>query len=462
MWAARLGGRAAALTFLSVFPAVAEPPASSPAPAQTDRFELSARSETYAALFRRALSPGPAGSLVETSTALPLSQYVFLGARNLDTSWRKDSVDLELAAWTRFWPTSSTHEQPVEGDVQTASVTYRQDGALVRFGRQQFVGGAARFTRFDGALLGMDLGAGFSAQAYGGLTVLPRWDSRPGYHHLGSGADALLRDPEAYQQPDRSGHWLAGGRLGFSSPRFSASGSFHEQRRHGELSHRNLGLDARANIDDLLVFSGSAILDADSRRLADSRLWADLRPWEPLGLSIEYLHTHPALWLSRQSVLSVFTTDRFDEIGTMATLRALKGLTLEGSGFLTLYDDNRPGARSEGTVRWLADARTVLRVSYVRLLAPSNGYHSLRTSLSRHLPWQTSATLEAYAYFYDHLLLGYRSSSVYAGTLAYEPGISWRFLWGASLARTPYAALDAQTLLRVVYDFGYSNRAGAR
>lgn len=462
MRAARLGRGAAALTLLSAFPAAAEPPLPNPPAIEQDRFELSARSETYAALFRRALAPGPAGALVETSTALPLSEYVFLSATDLDTSWRKNSVDLELAAWTRFWPTSSIHEQPVDGDVQTASVTYRQNGVLVRFGRQQFVGGAARFTRFDGALLGTDLGAGFSAQAYGGLTVLPRWDSRPGYHHLGSAADALLRDPEGYQQPERSGHWLAGARLGFSSKAFSASGSFHEQREQGDLSHRNLGLDARANLENSLVVSGSAILDADSRRLADSRLWADVTPWEPLGLSIEYLHTHPALWLSRQSVLSVFTTDRYDEVGTMATLRALKGLTLEGSGFLTLYDDNRPGARSEATVRLLADARTLLRVSYVRLLAPSNGYHSLRTSLSRQLPWQTSATLEAYAYFYDKLLLGYRSSSVYAGTLAYQPSASWHFLWGASLARTPYAALDAQTLLRVVYDFGYSRRGGAR
>lgn len=460
MRAARLSGGAAALTLLVVFPALAEPPELRPRPVEQDRFELRARSETYAVLFRRALSPGPEGSLIETDTALPLSEYLFLSAKDLDTRWRKNSVDLELAAWTRFWPGSSGPEQPLDGDVQTASVTYRQERAFVRFGRQQFIGGAARFSRFDGALLGAELGAGFSAQVYGGLTVLPRWDARPGYHHLGSDADSLLRDPQAYQQPKRSGDWLAGGRLGFSSPAFSASGSFHEQREHGDVAHRNLGLDARANVAKAMVLSGSAILDADSGRLADSRFWADASPWEPLGLSVEYLHTHPALWLSRQSVLSVFTTDRFDEVGAMARLRALGSLTLEGSGFVTLYDDNRPGTRSEGTLRFVADARTVLRLSYVRVLAPSNGYHSLRTSLSRQLFRETSATLEAYAYFYDHAVLGYRSSSVYAGTLAYEPSVSWRFLWGASLARTPYAALDAQTLLRVVYDFGYLNRGG--
>jgi hypothetical protein len=460
MRAARLSGGAAALTFLSVFSAAAEPPPLRPPPVEQDRFELRARSETQATLFRRALSPGPEGSLIETSTAVPLSEYLVLSAKDLDTSWRKNSVDLELSAWSRFWPTSAGPEQPLDGDVQTAAVTYRHAPALLRLGRQQFVGGAARFTRFDGALLGAELGAGFSAEAYAGLTVRPRWDARPGYHHLGSDADSLLRDPQAYQQPNRSGDWLAGARLGFSAPAFSASGSFHEQREHGDLAHRNLGLDARADLAKAVVLSGSAILDADSGRLADSRFWADASPWKPLSLSVEYLHTHPALWLSRQSVLSVFTTDRFDEVGAMATLHPVQGLTLEGSGFVTLYDDNRPGTRSEGTLRLVADSRTVLRSSYVRLLAPSNGYHSLRTSLSRQLPWQTSATFEAYAYLYDHAVLGYRSSSVYAATLAYEPSVAWRFSWGASLARTPYAALDAQTLLRVVYDFGNVARGG--
>jgi hypothetical protein len=458
MRAARLSEGAAALTLLTVLDAAAEPPAQKLRPVEQDRFELSARSETYVALFRRALQPGPEGSLVDTSTALPLSQYVFLGAKDLDASWRKNSVDLELAAWARVWPTKDAPEQPLDGDVQTAFVSYRQDSMLARFGRQQFVGGAARFARFDGVLLGAELGAGFSAQAYAGLSVLPRWNARPGYHHLGSDADSLLRDAQAFQQPERGGYWLGGGRLEYSSHAFSASGSFHEQREHGDLAHRNLGLDARVSVSNAMLFSGSAILDADSGRLADSRLWADVTPFEALGLSVEYLHTHPALWLSRQSVLSVFTTDRFDELGTTASLRALGQLSLEGAAFLTLYDDNRPGGRAEGSVRLRADARTVMRLSYVRLLAPSNGYHSLRTSLSRDLFWRTSATLEAYAYFYDHAVLGYAASAVYAGTLSYAPTPSLRLLWGASLSRTPYAALDAQTLLRVAYEFGYSNR----
>jgi hypothetical protein len=235
----------------------------------------------------------------------------------------------------------------------------------------------------------------------------------------------------------------------------SGSASFHEQREGGELAHRNVGLDLRSVLGQKASAAASAIVDTDALRLSDSRVWLDLELAKPLSVSLEYLHTEPALWLSRQSVLSVFSTDRFDEAGGVATLRVSPKLRLDGGAFVSLYDDHRPGARSETTLRLVPDAATVVRVSYVRVLAPSNGYHSLRNSLSRRVLAEVAATLEAYAYFYDHPIRGYRSSSVYAGTLSYEPRSRWSALWGASLSRTPYAALDAQTLLRVSYAFDY-------
>ena len=444
------------MALLAVRSAAAQSLASRSNEAPTDRFELQARAETYARLFRRALLPGPEGALVETETAAPIYEYVQLRVSNLDVAGHEDSVDLEVSGWTRAWPTEARFEQPLDGDVQTAVITYRQGPGTLRLGRQQFVGGAARFARFDGLSVGAKLGAGLSAQAYGGLTVLPRWNERPGYFHLGSEADSLLRDPEAFEEPHRRGHWLAGARLGYASPKLSGSASFHEQREQGELAHRNLGIDLRGVLGPRASAAASAILDADALRLADSRVWLDLELMRPLSLSLEYLHTEPALWLSRQSVLSVFSTDRFDEVGGLATLRASPKLRLEGAAFAALYANHRPGARSEATVRLTPDAYTAVRLSYVRVLAPSNAYHSLRSSLSRRLPARLAATLEAYAYFYDRPIRGYRTSAVYAGSLSYEPQSRWSALWGASLSRTPYAALDAQTLLRLSYQFDYA------
>jgi hypothetical protein len=393
--------------------------------------------------------------LVETETAAPIYEYVSVRALRLDMGPLTDSLSVEVSAWARGWPTTARPERPFDGDVQTAFATLSHGPGFIRLGRQQMAGGAARFVRFDGLMLVGALGAGFEAGAYTGLTVLPRWDARPGYHHLGGEADTLLRDSSALAEPERSGHWLAGARFGYASSALSASASFHEQREDGGLSHRNLGIDASGRLRWASLHA-STIVDTDSLRLADARLWANFSPLEAASLTVEYLRTEPALWLSRQSVLSVFASDRFDEVGGIATARLSDAITLEGSGFLTVYDDGRPGLRNEGSVRLSPDRRSVLRLSYVRLLAPKNGYHSLRASLSRRLLVQTTGTLEAYNYFYDHAIASYRTSSVYSATLSRQIVPAWTLLVGGSLARTPYAGLDAQALARASYSFEHS------
>jgi hypothetical protein len=419
-------------------------------PAETDSFELVARADTHATFFRRALLPGAAGSLVETDTAFPVHEYISVRAQRLDVGPLQDGLELEVAGWGRLWPTESKLEPALDGDVQTAFATLRLGPAFARLGRQHVVGGAARFVRLDGFAVGAGLGHGLEAEGYAGLTVLPRWDSRPGYHHLGSEADMLRRDPEALQRPERAGHWLSGARFGYRSSGFSGSASFHEQREGGELARRNFGLDARARAA-WASLGLSTILDTDAFRLADARVWADLSAFDPLSLSLEYLHTEPALWLSRQSVLSVFSTDRLDEAGGSAALTLSRAVRLEGAAFLSIYEAGRPGARSEGTLRLVPDERSLVRLSYVRVLAPHNGYHSLRTSLSRRLLVATVGTLEVYGYFYDHAVQSYRTSAVYAATVSRQLSKPWSLLLGGSLARTPYAGLDAQALVRVSY-----------
>ena len=106
--------------------------------------------------------------------------------------------------------------------------------------------------------------------------------------------------------------------------------------------------------------------------------------------------------------------------------------------------------------------RTVVRLAYARVLAVDNGYHSLRTALSRRLTPVLSGTLEAYAYLYDEPIRGRTSSEVYSGTLGYELTEQMKLLWGASLAQSPYAELDAQTLVRLELDFDFGTRSARR
>jgi hypothetical protein len=430
-----------------------------------DAYDLSAYSETHAALFRRALLPGPSGALVETDTVVPVHEYLRLRARDLDTGWRKNSVDVELAAWGRAWFGERETERRLDGDVQTAYAGYRDGPLALRLGRQHFAGGAARYARFDGLSAALGLGAGLEVEGYGGFSVLPRWDARPGYHHLGAAADSLLRDPDALPDPERSGNLLGGGRFGYAASRGSAAASFHEQHEDQGLMRRTLGLDGRVLLirDLSLDAGGVGLFELDAERISDARFFADVTPLTELDLSVEYLHTEPALFLSRQSVMSVFSTDAYDEAGGSALVHVTPRLSLEGEGSIQFYSLDDRGARGEIAARAFPGAgkRTYVRVGYTRVVAPGNGYHSLRASLSRRITPVLSGTLEAYNYLYDESIRGRTSSEVYSGTLGYQAADALHLLWGASVAVSPYAAFDAQTLVRASYDFDYSTHKEA-
>ncbi len=423
-----------------------------------DDYDLAVHSETHAELFRRALLPGPSGALVEAGAEAPVYEYLRLRARRLDTSWQKDGVDVELAAWGRAGLAGGEAEQRFDGDVQTANAGYEQGPLSLRLGRQHVAGGAARYARFDGLRLGALLGAGLDIEAYGGLTVLPRWDARPGYHQLGAAADSLLREPEALPEPERSGQRLAGGRIGWTARRSRAGASFHEQHEAADLGRRSFGVDGRASVSDDVALGGSGVLELDAGRVSDGRLWLDAAPARELDVSAEVLHAEPALFLSRQSVLSVFSTDAYEDLVGSARLHATRRLTLEGSGSVQLYDATRRGGRGEIAARVLGDARgrTHVRLGYARVLAVDNGYNSLRLSLSHRIVPAVSGTLEAYAYLYDAPILERSSSEIYSGTLAWQVSRVLGLSWGASLAQSPYASFDAQTLARVSCDFDLS------
>ena len=191
----------------------------------------------------------------------------------------------------------------------------------------------------------------------------------------------------------------------------------------------------------------------DSGGLADARLWIDSTPLKHVNLGGEYLHTQPALFLSRQSVLSVFSTNTYDELGSTASWQLMKALGLEGGGYIELYSDGSKGARGQLALRVTPDkeGNTLLRIGYTRVRAIDNGYSSIRDSLRQRIARTLAATAEAYLYVYDKRIRGYNVSSVYAGTLEWSARPDLRLMWGASFADSPYARADAQTLLRLVY-----------
>jgi hypothetical protein len=429
----------------------------------SDRYRLSVHGETHAALFQRALLPGTYGAVISDETLLPVYQYARISARDLALETKGSGLDMELSAWWRGELATSSNERGADGDVQAANVGYRYGRVATRIGRQHVAGGAARYSRF--VLMDAELGAGLDVRVYAGLSVLPRWNERPGYTYLGAAADSRLKDPAfSSGTRERGSYWLVGTRLGWTATGFRSGLSFHEQREPGGLARRTLTLDGTGELGSSLNAGASASAELEAGRLSEARAWLEATLAGPLDVTVEWLHTEPALFLSRQSVLSVFSTADYDEGGARATARASERITIEGGAWAELYSGSRPGARSEVAMRLVADrsGNTFVRVAYARVLTPDNGYHSLRSSLLRRISNRVSGTVEAYAYLYDNAIKSYRSSTVYSGTLEYRPSPALGLLCGASLVRSPYANLDAQAQVRVAYDFDFATTRGGR
>jgi hypothetical protein len=101
---------------------------------------------------------------------------------------------------------------------------------------------------------------------------------------------------------------------------------------------------------------------------------------------------------------------------------------------------------------------SVFSAFYARVDAVDLGYHSGRIALSQPLPRDITATLQAYAYFYDEEIDGYKSSLTGSLSLAYPFAEQWQLLWATMASRSPYAALDASTQLRLSYQFVVSDK----
>jgi hypothetical protein len=416
---------------------------------------VQAHSETYLRLFQRALLPGPNGAIVDTRTEAPIYEYLSVRARNVATPWQAGDLAIEVSGWGALsWGEPPPRE--IDADLTSAFVHQRLGPAYLRLGRQSVSTAAAPYVRLDGLAAGARSELGLGIDAYAGWSVLPRWDARPGYQHLGSAADSLVRDPEAIESLDRSGHWTAGARAHFESGSDLVAGlSFHEQREGNELARRNLGFDVRVIPSSIWSASGTASIDTDSSTIGDARLWVDVAPARGLHAVAEYLHTDPAILLSRQSVLAVFGGAAIEELGASLSWQPLRHLAISAGGYLQ-FSEEEDGLRTDAKLRATLDAaeRWRLQLNHARLLSIDNGYHALRSSLGYGITGSLEGRVELYAYLYDEPIASRRHSLVQSANLIYSGDPAWSLLWGASLVQSPYADSDLQTLVRLKYQLG--------
>jgi hypothetical protein len=436
------------------------PPSSDYSTKSADILAVEAYNSTYMPLFQRALLPGPAGSMVspQPTTNLPIYDYMMFRVVDADMPWAKNSADMELSLWGSGSIVGTDGQQRTyDGDVSVANVTQRFGLAYVKLGRQYVTEGAARFAHLDGFSAGVRSKLGLDLSGYAGWTVLPRWDARPNYQHLGSTSDSLVTSADQLPNSDRSGNWMMGARVGYSANRLGEIGlSVHDQQENHELGHRDAALDLHVFPSQAIDASGRVLMDLDSFSLADAFLGVSFHPSRDWDIATEYRRVVPTLLMSRQSVLSVFAVDRFDELGGEIRYHVTPRILLFGGSFVEWLQGDGVGSRTRGGAKIYPDDahRLLLQFAYTRVVEPENGYHGTRISAAYRLLNPVTLTAEQYTYFYDVAIRGMRTSSVQVATASWRFLRQWELMLGGSLFHSPYAAMDAQTMLRLAYTFG--------
>ena len=199
-------------------------------------------------------------------------------------------------------------------------------------------------------------------------------------------------------------------------------------------------------------------VDLDSKNLADTFLGVSFHPSRDWDIATEYRRVIPTLLMSRQSVLSVFAVDRFDEVGGELRYHATPRVLLFGGSFVEWLAGEGVGSRTRAGAKIYPDNahRLMIQLSYTRVVEPENGYHATRISAVYRLLAPVTLTAEQYTYLYDVAIRGVSTSSVQMATSSWRFHRKWELMLGGSLFHSPYAAVDAQGMLRLAYTYGSS------
>jgi hypothetical protein len=428
-------------------------------------FEFTGRTVTNVQMFKRALLPGPNGAIVEDHFLAPIHQSLSAHAVGVDSPLGQDSLEVQIAAFGQVVPGADDAVQPATWDVSSAFIRQKWQRASLSLGRQVVAGGAARYARFDGGSLALGSRFGLQLQVYGGLTAMPRWNQRYGYHQLGQSYEDWSTNPDARLRIDRNDYWLAGVRAGWERPDIgSVHVSVHHQQEHDGPAQANMGFSGTLTKIQHLELSADALFSSEASRFSDLRLAAlvDAIRSDDAGLFVraEVLHTVPSLLLSQASVLSVFSFEEITEAGGMLSAQLPHRVQVDASAYGQMYQEGSPGMRAELSAQFRLDDKDSFfaRAELGRLDTSDNGYWMLRASLGCRLPYDMKALGDAYFYRYDDEISGYRWSSFYAAHLAYQPDAAWNARIGGSLTTSPYASFDLQALARVEYQFERSRR----
>ncbi len=373
-----------------------------------------------------------------TDTVAPIYEMVTLAARDVANPVA-ERLELVVSGWgganlgANPWWNGYLNSGALSGDLSLAYAKgeFGKGAVVARLGRMMVAGGGSRMLHLDGAAVLVRLPLGFSLSAFGGSPVSARFDYRGG-------------DLDA--NPTR-GDVAAGGRLAWARPVIELGAWSALAWDHGAVSRQDVGGDLRLSPLrwlDLLGYGGYAL---DRSQLAEASASAVVRASSSVQVSADYRYTVPSLFLSRDSILWVFSDSSREQAGANVRWSPVRAWTVDLGGAYLITEN---GARATGRCTWRPDRRGAVGLEASYLDTWDNAYALGRLFASR-LFGPVAATVDLQAIRFDRTVNGETSSLVGSASVGYPiaPGLTATV--AGSAGATPWYKNRFDVLAKLVY-----------
>jgi hypothetical protein len=394
----------------------------------------------------------------ELDTVAPLFEILSITARGV-TNPIADDLSIIVSTWGSYdfadlrWnngTTSSLTGEVVTGYVQGRFLDRR---LLLRIGREHVMTGVARMIHIDGGEATAFLPYGLRVSGYAGVPVSQRFTRRTAIENWNPiGGDRAFGGRLAWSlaQPGTPGRGLDLG----ASVNIVEDGS--------DPVRREIGADFRVLPMADVVVTGSGAYDIYAERFSELALRAGWRPLPRLQADVDARYVAPDLFLSRNSILSVFSAERRRELGAAATYEVARGLSAGAAYRLRLEPgeteeaSDRIGHQADARVEWRRGV-TLAGAELGLLDALENGYFAVRLFGRRDLG-RLFAAADVLGHFFRESVNG--EDLAVTGTLTAGMDLARGFsaVVSGRAGMTPFLEQTYDVMAKLVYNASYRIR----
>jgi hypothetical protein len=396
--------------------------------------------------------PGPDPSV---ATVAPIFEIISITASDVRNPVA-DDLTIAVSTWgsyelnDRRWDTG-THSD-LNGDVVTGYVQGKLlDRRLTfRLGRAQVQTGVARMIHLDGGQVIGRIPFGLSLSAYAGVPVSERFSTRTGFRNWNP----------------LGGDFAYGGRLAYSLSKPGSPGrgldvglSANIVQNSGDAVKQEVGADLRWKLAAPVTITGFGAYSLFDERFSEGQVRAGWNATRKLFVEADYHFVAPDLFLSRDSILSVFSSEERHQFGGGGTYKLGHGLLVGANYHLELQpgstgtNNDYFGHEADARVEWTRGP-TLVGLEGFFLDTFYNGYWGGRLYGKRELG-RAFAAADVLAHFFRDDING--ESYALTGTLSvgYELLRGFSAVVAGRAGVTPFLENTFDVIAKLVYGQTY-------